>query len=108
MTDKSNVRIFGTILLFCLTVVAGCGPSLTVRHEDPLHPTVEIRIDQELVDVVAFGDEVSISVDRGIHLVEAWPPGTESNPWTEDGAGWLVFVDEGAVLFLFPTVRSPQ
>ena len=108
MTEKSNVRIFGTLLLLCSMVAAGCGPSLTVRHEDPLHPTVEIRVDQELVDVVAFGDEVSISVDRGMHLVEAWPPGTESNPWTADGSGWLVFVDEGAILFLLPTTSSSQ
>lgn len=84
-------------------VLAACGgPTLMVRHQDPTHPLVDIRVDDENVGAIEYGETLSMRVEEGVHQVDASPRGSDTNPWTEDGSGWRLFVQYEAQLTLLP------
>lgn len=84
-----------------LGVAVACGPTLQVRHYDPLHPRVAVVVDREVVGVVDYNEELEVRVERGVHLVQTIPTESNRNPWAEDGRGWRLFIDEETIITLF-------
>lgn len=59
-------------------------------------------MDNKEIGALDYGDETELKTSRGVHRVEAIPEGQTSCPWTHDGKGWLIWVDERANLTLLP------
>jgi hypothetical protein len=53
----------------------------------------------------AMNDSITVRLDEGMHEVVITPMGSDAIPWTEDGEPWLLYLDEGAYITLFPTMR---
>jgi hypothetical protein len=97
------------IASLALAFGVGCGGStLEIRHNDPTHPQAVVYVDREAVGVVEHGKDMSVRVDRGVHLVEIMPPGSQINPWAEDSRGWRLFIDESTVITLFGGAPAPS
>ena len=98
---SKQIVVFSSLLLF-LSAMPGCAPKITVIHQDPTTKRVVVRVDNEEIDTIKFGQKTSETVSRGLHYVEAIPEGQSTCPWADDGKGWSVWVDNGSVLTLFP------
>ena len=89
-------------LFLPLWVVTACSPSVQVNHRDPTHQSVDIFIDNDTSKTLDYGDDESISVSEGAHVITALPVGEKASPWTEDGKGWTIWVEKEAILTLLP------
>jgi hypothetical protein len=84
-----------------LVLTAGCGgPSLIIWHEDSTNPQAEILVNQTPVAVLDYGEAIQVFLDVGYHDIDAHPPGSDTNPWTEGGESWLVYVHDDVNLTL--------
>ena len=99
-----------TRLCVCLIALSlvGCASSLAIHHRDPTHKRVSVTIDEEHQGEIDYGDEKTIRVSRGARHVDIVPVGSTMNPWTIDGKGWIIWVDEDAVLTLLPPMPEPR
>jgi hypothetical protein len=87
------------------TTLCACAPKLVVRNDDPTTPRAVVQVDGELIGIVDAGDSITVRLDEGMHEVVITPMGSDAIPWTEDGEPWLLYLDEGAYITLFPTMR---
>jgi hypothetical protein len=99
-------KCYCAALIVLMFGTAGCGPSIVIIHQDPTYPTVQISIDSGKTKTLELGDDISISVSEGSHLVNAVPMGENRCPWTEDGEGWTIWVEKEAELTLLPPVKT--
>jgi len=100
-----NLKIVCCII--CLGTLYSCGPQIIVRHQDPTHETVTVFIDNEEEDELDYGEETSEHVSRGYHTVLIVPKGKKHCPWTLDGNGLKILVDEEAELTLLTPPDQP-
>ncbi|MCP4677570.1 MAG: hypothetical protein GY854_19060 [Deltaproteobacteria bacterium] len=97
------------ILSLALSVLGlGCAPKIIIRLQDKKYKNVVVKIDDKKVGVLNYGDSLSKKVSKGNHSIDAMPKGSSQCPWTEDGEGWNVYVDEGATLTLLPVEPEPE
>ena len=102
-----------TIALFALFMVAvssaACtSPSIVVRHEDPRVQTAVVWVNDERVGTVERGEELSIDVARGVHVVEVKAKGESQSAWTTDGGPVELVVDVRAILTLMSSEARKQ
>ena len=90
--------LIGITCILC----SACGPSLVVRHFDPTEPSAEVRVDGKAVGTVSFGNELSVSITRGPHRINAVKPGVGTNQWSNDSLSWSVIVVKDVILTLLP------
>ena len=88
-----------SVTALCLSA---CGPTLTIRHQDPTHELINVWVEDDLVGELEFGEDLSIRLDRGEHTVRANPYGQTDNPWAEDGHSWRFVLDDEATITLLP------
>ena len=96
-----------TIVVATTLVLVSCSPEIAIVHRDHTHQRVRVTIDKNKTKHLDFGDDVSVNVSRGEHLVEAIPEGKTECPWTDDGKGWIIWVDKNAILTLLPPASVP-
>jgi hypothetical protein len=96
----------GAALIIIVLGIAGCGPSIEIIHQDPTHPIVQITVDNNRTKTLDYGDDTSVSVSEGPHLVRAVPKGENQCPWTDDGEGWTIWVEKEAQLTLLPPANA--
>jgi len=98
------------ILLFAGSLVglAGCGPSVTVRHMDPTVPAADVWLDGKNVGRVDFDDSISFGVPVGRHTLKATRALHEENGWSDDGEDWIIVVQDDVIVTLLPTERPDE
>ena len=106
----SLTHVWMTRLCVCLIALSlpGCASSIAIHHRDPTYKRVSVTIDKEHQGEINYGDEKTIGVSRGAHQVEVVPVGSTLNPWTLDGKGWIIWVDEDAILTLLPPMPKQR
>lgn len=87
------------LLAFCFS---GCASSIAIHHQDPTYKRVSVKIDNRQRGELNYGGTKTVGVSRGAHQVEVVPVGSTASPWTQDGKGWIVWVDKDAILTLLP------
>ncbi len=96
-----------TTSLLALTAIglSACAPKLSIRHEDPTHALVQVRVDGATTGFVEYGMTMSLRLPRGYHMVETIPRGEDRNPWADDGDGWSFYLDRKAEITLLPDME---
>jgi len=88
---------------------AGCGPTLTVRHLDPVNDRAEVWVNGQQQGVLSYGESLSVDLVPGQHRLTATRPGEVRNLWHKGGGEWRVVVLDDVVLSLLPEPdRAPD
>ena len=103
MEVASTKPIAAIALLTTMSVLlAGCASHMKISHQDPTHKSLTVIIDGEEVGTLKFGKSKKKKLSKGMHSVKVVPEGQTDCPWTPDGQGWTIWIDQGAALTLFP------
>ena len=86
--------------LACCALV-GCGPALTVRHDDFTSRLARLQLDGGKVRELAYGDNLTLRVDPGVHELQVTDPNGNSR-WLGPTKIWLFFVDGDVAMTLEP------
>ena len=80
--------------------LAGCAPMLRIQHRDRTHPAAAIRVNDAPRVTIRYGESMSLPVSEGTCSIQAAPPEGGRNPWTDDGRGWEIYLEDDADLIL--------